>query len=186
MNNYSINNRNITLPSTNGSPIVLSLTQNSGRIVYRDKINTLIGIKHPGIELGVDQFGNRWFVHHHYKNVRPTVEREDQFSLGEPIFYDNRPVNYSQIQIVERALNAWWFGNEYHWLWKNCQHFVNSVTKNESYSEAIDTVSDRAMLLGSITSLIGLVSGNKNLMNLGMGIAASGAIGKGMSRFRQS
>lgn len=184
MNNYIINHQSITLPANNGSTIILSLTQNSGKIVYRDKINTLIGIKHPGIELGVDQWGHKWYIHHHYKNIKPSIEREDAFSLGEPIFYDDRTVNYSQYQILERALNAWWFGNEYHWLWQNCQHFVNSITKNSKHSDTIDEVSDSAMILGGITGLVGLFTGNKTLSKIGMGIAAGGVVGKGLSRLK--
>lgn len=184
MNTYLLNGNNLTLPTTNGGTILLTLTQNSGRIAYRDKINTIIGIKHPGIELGTDQWGYRWFVHHHYKNVRPTIDREDKFSLGEPIFYGDRPVNYSQSDILSRALNAWWFGKEYHWLWQNCQHFVNSVAKNEKNSDTIEEVSDAAMVLGGITSLIGLFSGNKALTHIGLSVGAGGAVGKSLSRLK--
>lgn len=184
MKNYNLTQQNITLPAKNGGTIALALTHNSGRIVYRDKINTIIGIKHPGIELGVDQFGYRWFVHHHYKNVRPSIEREDAFSLGEPIFYDNRKVSYNQYEIIERALGAWWFGNEYHWLWRNCQHFVNVVTKNEKHSDSVDEVADAAMIFGGIAGLIGLLSGNKAIMNVGLGVATAGAVGKGVSRLK--
>lgn len=179
---YHLSKNNLTLPAKNGGAIVLSLTQNSGRIVYRNKINTLIGVLHPGIELGVDQYGNRWIVHHHYKNTYPTIEHEGSFGQGENIFYDGRTVNYNQFQILERALIAWWNGNEYHWLWKNCQHFVNVIAKGESKSEAVDRVADSAMLLGGITALIGLISGNKTVTNIGLGVAAGGAIGKGLSR----
>lgn len=184
MKNYSINQESIILPATNGGVIILSLTKNSGRIVYRDKINTIIGIKHPGIEIGKDQYGNRWFVHHHYRNVRPTIEREDAFSLGEPVFYDNRKVSYSQYEILERALQAWWFGEEYHWLWKNCQHFVNEVTKNHKYSDSVDKVAEGAIVVGGITGLIGLLTGNRRLTNLGFSVAAGGAVGKGLSRLK--
>lgn len=184
MKNYILNNQNIFLPAKNGETIILTLTQNSGRIAYRDKINTVIGIKHPGIELGADQFGYRWFVHHHYKNVKPTIEREDAFSLGEPIFYDDRKVNYSQYQILERALGAWWFGNEYHWLWQNCQHFVNVVAKNEKHSDTVDKVSENAMIFGGVAGLIGLLTGNKTLVNIGFGVAAGGAVGKGFSKLK--
>ncbi len=184
MENYYLDRSSVSLPVQNGGSIVLSLTANSGRIVYRDKINTLIGIKHPGIELGVDQYGYKWYIHHHYKNIHPTIEREDTFSLGEPIFYDGRAVNYSRSQITERALAAWWAGKEYHWLWQNCQHFINKVTKDDAHSEAVDQVSDAAMILGGIAGLVGLLSGNKTLTRIGLGVAAGGAVGKGLSRLK--
>ncbi len=184
MNTYYLNQNNLTLPANNGGAIVLSLTANSGRIAYRNKINTIIGILHPGIELGVDQYGYRWYVHHHYKNTVPTIEREDKFSLGETIYYDNRNVNYSQYQILERALAAWWNASEYHWLWQNCQHFVNTIAHGKSKSEAIDQIADGAMIGGAITGLIGLLTGNKALMQIGLGVAAGGAVGKGLSRLK--
>jgi hypothetical protein len=184
MINYSINSKNIFLPLDNGETIVLSITQNSGRIVYRDKINTLIGIKHPGIELGTDSQGYRWFVHHHYKNIKPSIEREDSFSLGELIFYDSRKVNYNQYKILERSLLAWWFGNEYHWLWQNCQHFVNEVSKGVSHSETIERVSDNSMIGGGIATLIGILAGNKTLTNIGLAVAVGGAVGKGFSKLK--
>jgi hypothetical protein len=179
---YSLNRQNISLPATDGGTIVLRLTQNSGKIAYRDKINTIIGIKHPGIELGVDQFGKRWFVHHHYKNVKPTIEREDKFSLGMPIFYDDKAVVYDQYTIVERALAAWWSGKEYQWLWQNCQHFVNEVAREEKASDTVERVSDNVMALGGIAAVIGLLSGDKRLVQIGLGVAATGAIGKGISK----
>jgi hypothetical protein len=184
MGNYYLDGNTATLPAKNGGSIVLSLTPNSGRIVYRDKINTIIGIKHPGIELGIDQWGNKWYIHHHYKNTHPTIEREDAFSLGEPIFYDDRAVNYNQYQILERALAFWWAGQEYHWLWQNCQHFINKITKDYSHSDAVDQVSNAAMIFGSISGLIGLATKNKELTKMGFGIAAGGAVGKGLSRMK--
>ena len=116
--------------------------------------------------------------------MRPTIEREDAFSLGEPIFYDSRKVNYSQYEIVERALGAWWYGNEYHWLWRNCQHFVNAVAKNEKHSDAIDEIADGAMIGGAVAGLLGLLTGNKALIQIGLGVAAAGAVGKGASRMK--
>lgn len=184
MGNYYLNKNNVRLPAENGASIVLRLTANSGRIVYRDKINTIIGIKHPGIELGVDQYGYKWYIHHHYKNTHPSIEREDKFSLGEPIIYDGRAVHYSQYQIIERALASWWAGKEYNWLWQNCQHFINKVTKDDAHSETVDRVSGVAMTFGTIAGLIGLFSGKKDLMKLGFGIAAGGAVGKGLSRIK--
>lgn len=182
MGNYYLDRNRVSLPAKNVGSIVLSITPDSGRIVYRDKINTVIGIKHPGIELGTDQFGYKWYIHHHYKNTHPSIEREDAFSLGQPIFYDNRSVYYGKHEILERALAHWWAGKEYHWLWQNCQHFINKVVKNDGHSEAVDQVSDAAMLFGGIAGLIGMFSGNKALMNVGFTVAAGGAIGKGLSR----
>lgn len=184
MTNYSLNRENIFLPTQDGRTIILTLTQNSGRIAYRDKIDTIIGIKHPGIELGADQFGYRWFAHHHYKNRKPAIEREDVFSLGVPIFYDERPVSYNQYEILERALAAWWAGKEYQWLWQNCQHFANEIARETKVSDTVERVSDNVIAGGGVTALIGLLTGNKNLVRIGLGVAGAGAVGKGLSRIK--
>ena len=39
-----------------------------GKIIYRKKIDTLIGTPHPGIVLGEDIWGTVWIIHNHYKN----------------------------------------------------------------------------------------------------------------------
>lgn len=182
MATYSLNKQNIFLPATNGETIVLSFTVNSGRIAYRDKINTIIGIKHPGIELGVDQFGYRWFVHHHYKNVKPSIEREDAFSMGVLIIYDNRPVLYNKYEIVERALNAWWFGNEYNWLWQNCQHFVSRVTNNKHESETLDRVADNLIGGGLLAGAAAAAGGKKELAQAALITAGIGGLIKLFSK----
>lgn len=184
MTNYSLNRENIFLPTRGGRTIILTLTKNSGRIAYRDKINTIIGIKHPGIELGIDQYGYRWFVHHHYKNRKPAIEREDEFSLGVPIFYDDRPVSYNQYEILERAIAAWWEGKEYQWLWQNCQHFVNEIARKTKVSDTVERVSDNVIAGGGVTALIGFLTGNKGLVRIGLGVAGAGVVGKGLSRMK--
>lgn len=79
--NYTITNESIYLPTKDSGKLRLTITDNSGRIVYRNKIDTIIGIKHPGIELGIDQYGNRWIAHHHYENNVPAIESEQVFSM---------------------------------------------------------------------------------------------------------
>jgi hypothetical protein len=166
----------------NGQVIVLSMTETSGNVVYRNKIDTIIGIMHPGVELGVDQFGRTWIAHHHFENDYPVLETIDLFSKGTKVFYDNRSVQYNRLEIVARAFEAWKSNREYHWLRQNCQHFVNDIVKGEHRSEAIDKVSDAAMISGGILALIGLLSGNKNLITTGITVAGAGAVGKGLSR----
>lgn len=166
----------------NGQIIVLSMTSTSGSIVYRSKIDTIIGIQHPGIELGLDQYGRTWIAHHHYEHDYPVLETIDLFAKGVDVFYDNRPAHYNRIEIVARAFEAWKSRKEYHWLRQNCQHFVNNIVKGEHRSEAIDQVSDAAMIGGGILTIIGLLSGNKKLFTVGATIAGAGTIGKGLSR----
>ena len=181
--NYYPNNL-YQFSASNGVLITLSLTHTSGSIVYRNKIDTIIGIKHPGVELGVDQFGRTWIAHHHYEHGHPVLETIELFGKGEQVFYDDRQFHYDRENIVYRAIQAWWSGEEYHWLRQNCQHFVNNVVHNEHRSDAVDQVSDGAMIAGGVLTLIGLFSGNKGLTNTGLAIAGAGVLGKGVSRIK--
>jgi hypothetical protein len=162
------------------SPIYL--TGNSGKIIYRDKIDSLIGIKHPGIILGKDNWGHIWVIHNHFQFGCPQIVPIKDFSAGIRVFLDDRPVFYNPIQIVERAITHWLEKKEYSWLVNNCQQFVNKVTRNGKYSETIDEVSDGAMITGGLVSLFGLLTGSKSAINIGMTIAGVGAATKTLSR----
>lgn len=161
-----------------GTKSALFMTADSGKIVYRDKIDTLIGIKHPGIVLGADAWGKVWVIHNHYKIGCPQIVTMDSFSEGVTVFFDSRAVIYSPIQIIERAIWHWQQKREYSWLFNNCQHFVNKVTQNQNYSETINRVSDKTMIGGGLVSLFGALTGNKALLNAGLTIAGVGASGK--------
>lgn len=162
--------------------LCIYLIPESGKIIYRDKIDTLIGIKHPGIILGKDIYGNVWVIHNHYQIGFPEIVTIQNFSLGAKIFFDLREVFYNTREIVERAIESWKEKKEYRWLTHNCQQFVNKIIKNENYSEAIDEISDNALVTGGLISLYGLFSGNKTAVNLGMTIGGLGIAGKALNK----
>lgn len=165
-----------------GNTSALYLITDSGKIIYRDKVDTLIGIKHPGIVLGADSWGTVWVIHNHYKLGCPQIVTLDDFAAGNPTFFDKRPVFYSPLEIIERAINHYFEGIEYSWLYNNCQHFVNKVAQNKSSSETIDKVSDNIMLIGGLASLIGIITKNQTLVKTGFTITGVGATGKLLSK----
>ncbi len=160
----------------------IKMTVDSGRIIYRDKIDTLIGIKHPGIVLGVDIWGNTWVIHNHYKIGYPEIVLFNDFAAGVDVFYDERQVFYDPQAIVSNAIESWRNKEPYHWLYNNCQHFVNKATRGSKCSEAIDRVSNVVMVIGGILAFIGFIFRIKPLRNFGLILGAGGAIGKGLSR----
>jgi len=165
-----------------GSSLLYSV-EGSGRIIYRDKIDTLIGVKHPGIILGKDEWGTTWVIHNHYENGKVEVVTYENFSKGEAVFYDNRKVDYNQSQIIERAIDAWLNGTVYHWLLENCQHFVSSVTtRSDRRSESVDQISTGVVVTGGILTLLGLVTKSKALTNLGGITLGTGVLTKAISR----
>jgi len=179
MENFYSNH--ISIRQSNRS-LVIFLTSYSGKIIYRDKIDTIIGIKHPGIILGNDAYGTTWVIHNHYGIGYPEIVTLEKFCEGAKFFFDLREVFYNTRQIIERAIASWQERKEYSWLFHNCQHFVNKITKDQNYSEAIDDISDGALVTGGLISLYGLFSGNKAALNAGLTIAGAGVAGKTFNR----
>jgi hypothetical protein len=164
-----------------GVTAALIVTADSGKIIYRGKIDTIIGVPHPGLILGQDIWGT-WVIHNHYLNGKAEIETLETFSAGQDWFYDDREVFYNRYEIIDRAITDWNKKEKYNWLTNNCQHFINRITRNEHESDTVDRVSNNVMLGGGLLTLIGLLTKNKGLLNAGLGIAGAGALGKGISR----
>lgn len=162
------------------SPLFAS--EDSGSIVYRDKIDTIIGIKHPGVVLGIDKWGTKWIAHNHFENGKSAIVSLDEFSKGETVFYDDREVAYDRHTIVKRAVRAWKGGVFYHWLKNNCQHFVNNITRDEHRSDTAERISNNVIGGGAILTALGLIMGNEGLVKTGLVVGGAGLIGKGVSR----
>ena len=165
-----------------GNTSALYLTSDSGKIIYRDKIDTLIGIKHPGIILGADAWGTLWVIHNHYKIGHPQIVTLNAFSEGVTVFFDSRAVFYSPMEIIERAIYHWMQKREYCWLFNNCQHFVNKITQNQNYSETIDRLSYNIMIGGGILMLAGVIFKNKGLVQASLAITGISATGKFLNK----
>ena len=154
----------------------------SGKIIYRAKIDTFTDVPHPGIILGNDIWETIWIIHNHHKNGCVEIETIQEFSQGENIFYDPRPVFYSTQDVLDRAILHYLQKTEYNWLTNNCQHFINNVVQNVHYSETIDLLADRAMAAGGLAALCGAMIKNKHLLTAGLAVAGVGGLGKGLSR----
>ena len=50
---------------TNGKNHFVWYTQDTGKVIGRKKVNTLAGINHEGIVLGVDDYNNTIAAHYH-------------------------------------------------------------------------------------------------------------------------
>lgn len=162
----------------NNSTITGFFTMNSGRIIYRDKIDTVMGVKHPGIILGVSSNGKELVIHNHYKIGHAEIVTLDEFTAGSNYFFDCRKVFYNTRQIVERAIESWKERRPYTWLTNNCQQYVNRVVSNVNFSEAVDNGSNRAVLIGGAISIAGMITGNGTVIKAGFSIAGLGIVGK--------
>jgi hypothetical protein len=157
----------------------------SGRIVTRKKIDTLTDVYHPGIILGKDKSDRIWVAHNHYKHKKPTVELYDDYLKGQKPLWDNRAVDFSREEIVQRAVREIVLGKTYDKLRYNCQTFINLVVIDTNKSEAVDKLSDAAMTFGGILTVLGLLAGNKTAVSTGATIFAVGGGAKVYSRVRK-
>lgn len=80
------------------------LEELGGKIIYRDKIDTIIGINHPGIILGNDAHGTTWVIHNHYGIGSPEIVSMEKFCEGAKFFFDLREAFYNTRQIIKRAI----------------------------------------------------------------------------------
>jgi len=158
-------------------------TADSGKIIYRYKIDTLTGVPHPGIVLGQDSWGTVWVIHNHYKNGCVLIEPLQDFAEGVQCLYDSRPVFYRKEDIIDRAIEHYLQKKEYHWLTSNCQHFVNNVAQGKHYSETVDKFGDAALFAGGVMALIGMLTNNKTVAQVGLGTLLAGGAGKEFSRY---
>ncbi|HMJ71392.1 MAG TPA: hypothetical protein VK508_20995 [Cyclobacteriaceae bacterium] len=134
--------------------ITIYFNQNSGKVYYRSKINTISEIKHTGIYLGVDIYGTPYFIHNHYQGGRPSIVTLEDFSKGQTIQeYAHSPKN-GAIEIIRKALEEVVRGEQYHPVHYNCQTLVNIACNLKRQSEDVDKWMGR-LFLGSML-LIGI------------------------------
>lgn len=157
-------------------------TVDSGKVVTREKIDTLTKVFHPGVIIGKDIYNRVWVAHNHYSNNRPTFDLLETFRQEKEVLPDNRPLGFSKQEIVTRAIAEVNKGKTYHWLTYNCQHFVNTIVRAEHTSEAVDRITDTGIGAGLLLSLIGLLAENKTMVTAGLAIAGVSGASKVASR----
>lgn len=193
MNLYNVNSRVLASEKKALASIITSENEfleiyeyeHSGKVITREKIDTLTKVNHPGIIIGKDKYQRVWVAHNHYLNKRPTFDLLASFSKGKMSEYDSRKTNFSQAEIAVRAISEVKRAKEYKALSYNCQTFVNLIVVGEQKSEAVDKIADGAMFLGGALSLIGLLTKSKGLTAAGATILGTGGVAKGISRYKK-
>lgn len=160
----------VVILSTSEGLIEIYSDINTGRVATREKIDTITKVFHPCIIIGKDGNGNLWVAHNHIDRGGPIFERLDSYSLGQKVIFDNRQVNYTPSQIVQRAIAEVQKGKKYHPVNYNCQTFVNLIVANKHASEAVDKLADIGIAAGVLTTIFGLVTKNKAITGIGLGI----------------
>jgi hypothetical protein len=138
LQNYFLYADRVELLMTEGSIHSIYFNANSGQVYYRYKIGTISDVKHPGIYLGRDIWGNNHYMHNHYQTGKPAIVIESEFTQAQPLYlYEESPIN-TPMQIIENGLQQVLNGEPYKWLNYNCQSFVNRASQNKNKSEAVE------------------------------------------------
>jgi hypothetical protein len=129
----------LELEFSNGQSKLIQLTKNSGRLVTRKKVDTLLDINHPGIYIGIDHYTNEVYVlHNHYKIFGTAgISSFKEYAAGETVYWDNRPCENDQLTVLNIGLNHAYNKEPYHWLNNNCQVTVNDACNNVRSSEDV-------------------------------------------------
>lgn len=116
----------ITVISNEGLTPVFSCSD-SGKIITRRKIDNPYNEFHPAVIIGRDATCRIWVAHNHYSVKRPSFELLDDYLNGQKSYIDNRGVDFTNDQVVERAIFEVLCGDAYHSVNYNGDTFVNNI-----------------------------------------------------------
>ncbi len=116
----------ITVISSEGLVPVLSCSD-SGKIITRRKVDNPHNEYHPAVIIGRDAFCRIWVAHNHFSVKRPSFELLDDYLNGQKCYLDNRVVDFSNEQVVDRAIFEVLCGDQYHTNNYNGHTFINNI-----------------------------------------------------------
>lgn len=159
MKNFYIYPDRVDIVKNDGTIFPIYFTPDSGKVYYRYKIDTISSVKHSGIYLGIDWFGNRYFLHNHIQNRKAAIVTEAEFTKGNPLYLYNEKCTNAPLKVIEIGLRHVLKGERYHFLNYNCQTLTNSACHNQRRSEDAEKWIGRgllglfaAVLLGAVIS----------------------------------
>ncbi len=154
MQKFTLTRSGVTIYLSDGRVLLLHFNTDSGKVFYRYKIGTLSDVKHPGIFIGFDRAGRKYFMHNHYHTSKPSIVSEKEFTQGLPIaLYKGEAVN-SRLKTLELGLAQILQGEPYNWHTYNCQSFVNRARNNQSKSDDVEKWTNG--LLAGLLLIIGI------------------------------
>lgn len=140
MKNYTLHQNCVDIIENNGTTKRIFFNQNSGTVYFRNKIGSIIGIKHPGIFLGIDIYGTEYFLHNHYLIGTACLVTGDDFKQGMPIELYNLKYTNPPLKVIQIALEEAIRKERYHVVNYNCQDYVNLATNNQRKSESVEKI----------------------------------------------
>jgi len=139
--------------------LTLHFNQDSGKAFFRYKINTISGIKHPGIFIGCDNSGVRYVAHNHYRYGKPVLVTWEEFAQEQNTFAYPEYATNPHLVVIEKALNGILKGEKYTAFIFNCQVFVNEALADKRRSPATENIFAGLALFGLL--LLGLSTGKR-------------------------
>ena len=161
MKSFYLTNGTLCVCMTNGATLVIFLNENSGKVYYRLKIDTVSQIKHTGIYLGTDRFGTHYMMHNHYENGRPCIVTFEGFTKGKEYYEYHINSENAPLRVIEIALNEIIRGEQYDSVRYNCQTFINVACINKRKSDDVDKWLGRAIVGSLFFFGIAAIAGGK-------------------------
>jgi len=156
MKNYYLHNTKVDIVKSDGTILTIYFNENSGKVYYRFKTGTLSKVKHPGIYLGVDAYGNIYFLHNHYHYGRAHIVSEKEFRKGKPIYLYGEKCSNTPLKVIELGLKEVLRGETYKPISYNCQTFTNTACHNQRKSDDVQKWLGRVAIASFVLLGIGL------------------------------
>lgn len=149
MKNYTLYQTCVDVVENNGTIRRIYFNENSGKVYFRYKIGSVIGIKHPGIFLGVDLSATEYFLHNHYGLGTACLVTGNEFKQGMPIWLHELKYTNAPLTVIRIGLDEAIKKEPYHVMNYNCQDYVNLASNNQRKSESIEKIGSN-LFFGSL------------------------------------
>jgi len=138
MTHYTLNAHKVDVHLENGQTLTIFFNANSGKAYYRNKIDTISNVKHPGIFIGTDAWNNEYFVHNHYQVGKASLAIRNAFDKGMPIYLYEEKCSNQPLTVVNKAFQHIARGERYNFISYNCQTMVNDACSNQRKSQDVE------------------------------------------------
>lgn len=146
MKNYKLHQNCVDIIGNNGTIKRIFFNLNSGKVYFRYKIGSKLGIKHPGIFLGIDVHGVEYFLHNHYLLGTASLVTGDDFRQSMPIALYQLNYTNPPLMVIKIGLDEVLRKEPYKVVNYNCQDYVNLATNNKRKSESIEKITTNVVV----------------------------------------
>lgn len=144
----------------NGGKILIRLDENSGRIMKRPKIASLLNVQHTGIRLGTDYYtGEVYVIHNHFQFGAAYITTFTEFAARQQVSWNGGCTN-PPLNVISTGLDYVIAGKRYDVLAYNCQTLTNTACHSKPVSEDVNRIAGGALLGFLLVGLAVAVAGS--------------------------